>query len=290
MHSLAHGVVWLVCLLAAPGADQAPNFRIKPELPGIVRQTAQPPTQAPAPPPAAKVKTPGREFFISWGYNGDNYTKSDLHISQPSIDSDFTFAGVQAHDSKGWTSLFSHGPTVPQYNVRLGYFMNEKWGLELALDHIKWIVTQDQTVRMSGTVNGSPVDTDVVLTTDVLKYQLNNGANPIFFNLIRRMTLAGKWGHTGHIALLLKGGGGFAVPHTENALFGQPNEAGFQWFAGWNVDAGAAVRAHVWRGVYVEFEDKFVYARYFDVNVDRGTARHGVTANEFSFHFGLSFR
>ena len=274
MSTLTHSALLLMLLAPLPAAAQAPT-----------------PPPAPAQAPAAsKADRPGREFYVSWGYNGDSYSKSDIHFSQPALGNDFKLLGVQAHDSKAWTDLFDHALTVPQYNVRAGYFWNEKWGLELAMDHIKWIVTQDQTVAMTGTLNGSPVDTDVVLTTDVLKYQLNNGANPIFFNLIRRMTIAGRWGHTGHIALLLKGGGGFAVPHTENTVFGQPNEAGFQWFAGWNLDVGAAVRAHVWRGVYVEFEDKFVYARYFDVNVHEGTARHGVKANEFSFHFGLSFR
>jgi hypothetical protein len=55
------------------------------------------------------------------------------------------------------------------------------------------------------------------------------------------------------------------------------------------VDAGAAVRAHLWRFIYFEFEDKLVYARYFGVNVDQGKAGHSVKTNEWSFHFGVSF-
>ena len=292
MYSVLSGVGLLVWILAVPLSAQAPVIKVPPPGTGPVVQAPQAPAQTPTPTPApvAKPKTPGREFFFSWGYNGDNYTTSDLHISQPSLGNDFTFVGVHAHDSKAWTNLFSHGPTVPQYNVRFGYFINEKWGLELALDHIKWIVTQDQQVPITGTLNGSPVDAVVTLTEDVLKYQLNNGANPVFINLIRRYRLAGSVGKTGYVAVLLKAGGGFAVPHTENTLFGQPNEPGFQWFAGWDVDAGVAVRAHLWKGIYVEFEDKFVYARYFDVNVDRGTARQGLTANEWSFHFGLAIK
>jgi len=31
-------------------------------------------------------------------------------------------------------------------------------------------------------------------------------------------------GRTGHVSLLAKAGGGFAFPHTENTVFGQPNE------------------------------------------------------------------
>ncbi len=231
-----------------------------------------------------------REFFVSWGYNGDQYSKSDLHFSQPALGNDFTLVGVQARDSKAWTDLFNHALTVPQYNVRFGIFFNDRWGLEVALDHMKWIVRQDQTVRMTGTLDGEPVDEMITLTPDVLRYQLNNGANPIFINVIRRVRLAGEPGRTGYLAFLAKAGGGFAVPHTENTLFGKPNEKGFQFFQGWDVDAVAAVRLHLFRPLYVEFEEKLVYARYFGVNIDRGTARHSLKASEFTFSFGLSFR
>ena len=227
---------------------------------------------------------------MSWGYNGDSYAKSDLHISQPSLGNDFTLVGVQARDSKAWTDLFSHSLTVPQYNLRIGYFFNERWGLELAHDHIKWIVKEDQQVPMTGTLNGEPVDSLVTLTPDVLRYQLNNGANPLFINLIRRFRLIGERGRAGSIAFLAKGGGGFAIPHTENAVFDQPNEKGFQFFQGWNVDAAAAARVDIWKGLYFEFEEKLLYARYYGIKVDQGTAQHSVKASEFNFNFGWAFR
>ena len=143
---------------------------------------------------------------------------------------------------------------------------------------------------MTGTFNHEPVDTQILLSPDVLRYQLNNGANPIFFNVIRRVRLAGERGRTGYLSFLAKAGAGFAIPHTENALFGQPNEKGFQFFQGWNLDAVAAARLHIWKPLYFEFEDKLVYARYFGVNVDQGKAGHSVKANQFTFSFGWAFR
>lgn len=284
MPPLSSAAAWLVCCLTLPGAATTPLDRQPLDL-----RRDMTPAQTPASGSAATAAG-GREFFISWGYNGDAFAKSDIHFSQPALGSAFTLHGVQARDSKGWTDLFNHGLTVPQYNVRLGVFFNDRWGLELALDHIKWIVRQDQQVRMTGTLEGEPVDTLVTLTPDVLRYQLNNGANPIFINVIRRVRVAGEPGRTGHVAFLAKAGGGFAVPHTENALFDHPNEAGFQFFHGWDLDAVAAVRVHLWRPLYFEFEEKLVYARYFGVNIDRGTARHSVKASEFTFSFGLAFR
>jgi hypothetical protein len=268
------------------GLLKTPVARFERPNAGFVAQTQVAPPAQPVP-----TDTPGREFFVSWGYNGDSYTKSDIHIRQPDLGSDFTLADVQARDSKGWTDgLFSHSLTVPQYNVRFGIFFDEKWGLEVAMDHIKWIVREDQEVRMTGTLNGSSVDGPIALTEDVMRYQLNNGANPIFFNLLRRYRLAGEPGRTGHLTFLGKAGAGFAIPHTENTLFGVPNEKGFQAFKGWNLDAGIAARVHYYKFLYFEFEDKFVYARYHGLNVDRGTAAHSIKANEFSFHFGAAFR
>jgi hypothetical protein len=281
---LTHGAAWLIWIGTLTGAAIDPAASFEPVPTVIVREEAAP-AQTGAAPGAG-----GREFFVSWGYNGASYTKSDIHISQPSLGNDFTLAGVRARDSKAWTNLFDHALTVPQYNVRFGLFFSDKWGVEVALDHIKWIVRQDQQVRMTGTLDGEPVDTEVTLTPDVLQYQLNNGANPIFVNLIRRVRLAGEPGRTGSVFFLAKAGGGFAMPHTENTLFGQPNDKGFQFFQGWDVDAVAAVRVHLWRPLYFEFEEKLLYARYFGVKVDQGTARHSVKASEFTFSFGLAFR
>jgi hypothetical protein len=287
---------FLICVLSSSSGAEAPSVRSRLHVDGVVRQSAQAPAPAPPSPQmpvptSTTPETPGREFFVSWGYNGDSYSKSDMHFSQPSLGNDFTLAAVQARDSKGWTDgLFSHSLTVPQYNLRFGLFFNERWGAEVAFDHFKWIVKEDQQVRMTGTLNGLPVDADVVLTEDVLRYQLNNGANPIFINLLRRFKLVERPSRTGNVAILLKAGGGFAIPHTQNTVFGVPNEKGFQFFQGWNLDAGAAVRAHLWRSLYFEFEDKFVYARYFGVNVDQGKAGHSVNANMFTFNFGVAFR
>jgi hypothetical protein len=284
MTPLTHGAAWLIWIFTLPGVARPSTAPSESPHAAITREVTRPPQ------PRTQAGTSGREFFVSWGYNGDRYARSDLHISQPSLGNDFTLVDVHVRDSKAWTDLFSHSLFVPQYNVRLGLFFNEKWGLEVALDHMKWIVREDQQVRMTGMLNGEPVDTQVTLTPDVLRYQLNNGANPIFINLIRRFHVAGTPGRTGHVAVLAKTGGGFAYPHTENTLFGQPNDKGFQPFHGWNLDAVAAVRIHILKPLYFEAEQKFVYARYFGVKVDSGTARHSVRASEFTFNFGMAFR
>lgn len=261
MTSFALGAAALSWILAQPNLAKPPTVPLQKPVRTLSAEGAPAqPEKQPAKPLTSATKS-RREYFVSWGYNGDFYTKSDLHIEQPSLGNDFALEGVQARDSKPWTMIFGHSLFVPQYNVRAGIFFNERWGVELALDHMKWIVRQDQDVRMTGTLNGTEGNSTVTLTTDVLRYKLNNGANPVFVNVVRRGGLRGVRERTGAVSWLAKAGGGFAMPHTENVLFGQPNEKGFQFFHGVDMDVAAAVRVTLPKRLYFEFEEKVLYAR-----------------------------
>ena len=282
------------CCVAALAPDRARSSSTS-RLALHVEPLAQAPrlrATAPAPPPA-KAETPGREFFISWGYNGDSYTKSDIHFSQPSLGNDFTLVGVRARDSKAWTDgLFSHSLTVPQYNVRFGYFFNEKWGIELALDHIKWIVRAG---------SDGPHDRHAERRARRHRRRADDGCPAVSAQQRRQSDLLQP-----DPALTARGRARAAratSPSWPKRAAGSRSRTrrtrcsasrtskGFQFFQGWNVDAARRrPRRTSGRPLYFEFEEKFVYARYFGVNIDRGTARHSVKANEFSWSFGLSFR
>ena len=52
------------------------------------------------------------EFYLSWGYNKDWYTKSTVKISQPDLGNKYQFKSVTAHDHPGWDeglTLFKKG-------------------------------------------------------------------------------------------------------------------------------------------------------------------------------------
>src|SRR6187402_1848034 len=68
-----------------------------------------------------------KEVYFSWGYNTEWYTKSNVHISQPSLGNDYTFKSIKGHDHRGWDEgLFQKALTIPQYNYRLGFVLNEE--------------------------------------------------------------------------------------------------------------------------------------------------------------------
>jgi len=284
---------------AAPLSDQGHD-----ELPGLRRAAAAraktlPDTAHPAaglglrspagqPPTAARRKTT-RELYVSWGYNADVFKRADLHLAQPSLGNDFVLHGVRSHDQKGWTDLFHNSLTRSQYSARVGYFFSAKQdlALELNFEHVRFLVTQDQNVRMTGTLNGARVDQTVTLTEDFLRYKLNNGANFLLVNLVKRLPLVGEPSQRGSIAVLLKAGAGIGVPHPTNFVFGQANTPGFQ-FGGLDLGLEGAVRVHLFRLLYLEFAQKGIYARYSGLEIHDGRAAHDIWTYLTALSLGTS--
>jgi hypothetical protein len=234
-------------------------------------------------------ENPGHEMYLSWGYNTESYRPVELSMSQPALGNDFTLHQVDFHDNKEWsTGLLSHSATGPQYNFQIGYFFKKDTSFEVNFVHAKAIVTQNQTVHMTGTLASQPVDKNVVLTEDVLKYQLNNGANFALFNVVKRFRIVREPGQTWAVSVLGKAGIGFVEPHTENTVFGVKNGEGFQ-FTGPDLGLELAVRLHLFRAFYTEFCEKAVYARYRDIHIDQGRAQQELWAHVTALSFGASF-
>lgn len=125
-------------------------------------------------------------FYFYWGWNRANYTKSDIHFWGK--DYDFTLKDVQAKDRQ---SPFGVDPyffikklTIPQTNMRIGFYINEKYHISLGDDHMKYVMVQDQTVQIRGTINNGTsfsgiygFDSQIQLTGDFLKFEHTDGLN-----------------------------------------------------------------------------------------------------------------
>ena len=208
-----------------------------------------------------------KEFYFSWGYNAEWYTRSTIKVSQPALGSKYKLNDIQGHDLPGWNSNLTKKPlTIPQYNYRIGLFINRKKGIavEINFDHTKFIFAE-QAAHITGTINNRQVDTAVNFNAVTQSYYyLNNGANFLLFNIVKRW----HWFHTKKIKLDLlgKAGIGPVIPHVQNAFFGQPNDKGFQ-FGGWNIGIEGTVRATFYNLVFLEYCNKLDYARYSNLKV-----------------------
>ena len=238
-----------------------------------------------------KMKERKKEFYFSWGYNKEWYTNSTVKVSQLSLNNDYSFVNIKGHDHPGWDEgIFRKALTVPQYNYRIGFFINKRKGLavELNFDHTKFIFA-DQLARIKGTLNGRTVDSIVNFNGDNgFNYFLNNGANFFLFNIVKRWHWYVDKSQKIKIDFLGKAGVGPVIPHVQNRFFDKNNDAGFQ-FGGWNIGLEAAVRATFFNYVYLEYCNKLDYARYSNLKVYEGRANHAFGTYEMILNLGFTF-
>ncbi len=229
--------------------------------------------------------------YFSWGYNQEWYTKCNVHVEQPRLNSNYDFIQVDARDHMGWNnkSIFSQALTIPQYNYRLGFYIGkeQKWGVELNFDHTKYLIRDGQNMRMKGTFKGREVDTNFVFSeANGDYYYLNNGANFFLFNIVRRVNLFQDKKKNFVLDFVGKAGIGPVVPHVENRLFGDKNDQLFQ-FGGWNTGLETVVRATIHKYAFIEFSQKVDYARYSNLKVYQGLAKQNFGTYELIMSIGF---
>ena len=124
------------------------------------------------------------KFTVSWGGNREKFTDSDIHFMGD--DYNFVVNNATAHDKpKGWhIDYITPGRmTIPQTNFKLGYFITDKYSVSIGVDHMKYVMTQNQTANITGVIDGNPPfnggynNTPTVLTEDFLMFEHTDGLN-----------------------------------------------------------------------------------------------------------------
>ncbi|MFT5512743.1 MAG: hypothetical protein ACI8SE_001141 [Bacteroidia bacterium] len=131
----------------------------------------------------------GEKWYVNWGWNRGWYTKSDIHMI--GNDYDFVLDNVQAKDRQskfGFKEyLFITQLSVPQTNLKLGYFVNEHYSIAGGFDHMKYVMVRDQTTTITGNINragslynGSYDNDSIQLGYNFLRYEHTDGLNYVF--------------------------------------------------------------------------------------------------------------
>ena len=247
------------------------------------------------------------EWYFNWGYNRDYYSNSDIHVSQPDLGNDFIVHSVQSVDLPQWTNgdLFRNHITVPQFNLRIGYFFDSDpdWGLEFSLDHTKLSSVIGQTRQITGTIAGNPIDSQQVLTAQTFRYDLHNGFNHIMMNVTRRKNLIRQYDQNLSLAFLGKAGIGIVMPHADNTIFGQQSDVGPKtisnavgisngWWQlkGWTVGLELGLRLVLLKPLFLEVADKVAYSSMSGIPVYKGRASQSIWMNEWLFLLGFTFQ
>ena len=124
------------------------------------------------------------KIFVFWGGNRGYYTNSDITFK--GNDYDFTLSNVEAVDKpKGWHIDYINPlrMTIPQTNFRIGYYLGDNWTISAGVDHMKYVMVQDQEVNINGYVGAGTTHDKVYnnekkkLTEDFLTFEHTDGLN-----------------------------------------------------------------------------------------------------------------
>lgn len=211
--------------------------------------------------PAKKQYSKGRLYFY-WGYNRDKFTKSDIHFKGDNYD--FTLKDVVAKDKQ---NKFAYDPyfkldaiTIPQYNLRVGYYLTDNWDISFGIDHMKYVMKQDQVVDINGYIrntdtnyNADYVHQDIKLTGDFLKFEHTDGLNYVNMEVRHSNILFdfNKVKFSLHEGL----GIGFLYPRTNTTLLGQQRHDDFH-VAGYGLSGVVGARVAFFNKFFIQSEYK----------------------------------
>ncbi|WP_221412130.1 hypothetical protein [Dysgonomonas sp. ZJ279] len=236
------------------------------------------------------------KFYALWGWNRNAYTNSNIHFK--GNDYDFTLYRVKASDKQNKFSYHNYLQpnriTIPQTNLRLGYFIKDNLAITLGVDHMKYVVNQNQTVDISGNVRPgfeSHVNDDnsIKLTEDFLMFEHTDGLNYInseieyYRNFYKKDFLK--------VNGLIGGGAGFLLPKTNATLMGEERHDAFH-LAGFGLTAKGGLDILLWDLFFLRSEIKQGYINMPSIRTTADSsdkAKQTFWFVEWTYMFGFSW-
>lgn len=227
------------------------------------------------------------KMFVFWGGNRESFSKSDIHFKGP--DYDFTLYNVIANDKpKGWNIDYVNPSrmTIPQTNLRIGYYINDHYNISIGLDHMKYVMIQNQNVEIAGVVGTSypdyagvylPSGNHTIDMTDgtFLKFEHTDGLNYINteFSRVDDISKIFKIRNTDKFQVnITEGvGAGILYPKTNATLLGKERHDDFH-VSGFGISAKVGLNLTFLKYFFIEAEMKGGYINMNDIRTTNSPA------------------
>ncbi len=225
-----------------------------------------------------KSDTKKGTLYMYWGWNRGWFTNSDISFKGDNYD--FVLYDVVAKDRQ---SDFGYNPyfkidriTIPQYNFRIGYFFKENYTVSLGVDHMKYVMVQNQTVKIDGSIDGTGTsydntynNDDIELANDFLYFEHTDGLNYINVELRRYDEI---FNYKILSVNLTEGfGAGMLMPKTNATLLNNPRNDEFH-VAGFGLGAVVGLNLTFWKHFFIQSEFKVGYINMPDIRTTPSTA------------------
>jgi hypothetical protein len=229
-------------------------------------------------------------LFLQWGYNRAGYTRSDVHIAGPGFG--LTLHAIQAKDRpSAFDPRVYFTPSsmwIPQYVYRLGMYVTDRWSISVGLDHMKYVMVQNQVAKVTGAVSaeasqfysGGYDHVPTRISRDFLAYEHTDGLNYLGAEADWNYPLYTQpRGHFGVVALA-GGGTGAVICRTEAYAFERGMNTKFHP-AGFGFSAHAGFKLFFLKHFYVNATAKGGFVALTDILLQDD--RSALASQNFAF-------
>jgi len=255
--------------------------------------------------PNFEIATNKGKIYVFWGWNRGWYSNSDIHFTGDNYD--FTLNDVEAKDRQSpfnWGTYFKPSSiTIPQTNFRIGYFINDKYDISFGVDHMKYVMVQNQTTQITGDINdgtnydGSYTDKDIALTQNFLIFEHTDGLNYMNAEITRNDDLPKLFKINVNpdkfqVNALLGVGLGALMPKSNVTLWNNQRHDDFH-FAGYGISAKAGLNVTFFKNFFIRTEYKVGFINMPDIRTSpdpSDKAAQHFTFTQWNFDFGVAFK
>ena len=248
--------------------------------------------------PLQAAASASRKWSVYWGWNRSTYSNSDIHFW--GADHDFTLSGVKANDMQAdvttenifGTFLNPGNMTLPQTNLRIAYQVSPDTAWALNLDHMKYVVTPDQTVGFSGNTQPDNLTGNTrTLSTNYLNFEHTDGLNVVSVEYEKQFPVtqwkapfASRW------VALVGAGIVYPKPNVTLNMLGRSRNDQFH-LAGYSAGGGVGWEADFLDSWFFRSMFKMGYVTLPDVltSSQGDKASHNFTYNELLIAVGKRF-
>ena len=274
-------------------------------------------TERPGPKPIREVYKPETRdlyqrkgtMFIYWGYNRSAYSHSDMKFSGDGYN--FNITDIRATDGPTEFSSVYYKPTtftIPQFNYRIGYFIDDHNFISFGHDHMKYTIAK-QTTKLTGTITkgeniGTYNNAEVMVGEDcesynpgpsiidnlpkgfVSNFEHCDGLNDFSIDGGRLEQLWISKNHKLVLAAMGSVGLGMVIPDTDADILGQPPKHDMEegkkayHLAGYSVSASLGLQFDFYKHFFVQARVKGGYINLPDINT---TIYGGKASQSFQF-------
>ncbi|MFZ1516096.1 MAG: hypothetical protein WAT21_11890 [Saprospiraceae bacterium] len=237
------------------------------------------------------------KLYVFWGWNRTAYSKSDIRFNGNNYD--FTLRNVKSIDKKTKFDLNTYfnpsKATIPQYNFRVGYFINSKYNVSIGVDHMKYVVRDLQDVKISGYIHsGSEYDglykgESIQIKEGFLAFEHTDGLNYInlefrrFEEIIKHKII--------RLNITAGIGGGVLLPKSDVTLLNQRRNDEFH-LAGYGMGAILGINIPIWKYFFLQSEFKEGFIHLPDIRTTQFSsdkAHQSFFFSQWNLVFGASF-